>query len=43
MAAPINHIKLVASLNTKAPNNPEMIKLEAVEMTVGTKVLVSFE
>lgn len=39
--APIHQRKFVLSAKIKVPNSPEMMKFAAVEITVGTKVLVS--
>lgn len=39
----INPIKLELSLNTKYPRSVEMKKFDAVDITVGTKVLESVE
>jgi hypothetical protein len=43
MKAPIHQVKFVGSLKTTAPRKPDTMKLEAVEMTVGTSVLESVE
>lgn len=43
MTAPIHHTKFVSSLKIKHPRSAEIKKFDAVEMTVGTNVLVSFE
>lgn len=37
--APTHHVRFVGSLKTTVPRNPDTMKFEAVEMTVGTRVL----
>lgn len=41
--APVHHMKFVLSPNMTDPRNPEMIKFDAVEITVGTNVLALVE
>jgi DNA topoisomerase VI subunit B len=43
ITAPIHQRKFIGSLKTKAPRIAERMKLEAVEITVGTKVDESVE
>lgn len=43
IVAPTHQSKFVGSLKTNAPKTADTMKFEAVEITVGTKVLESLE